>query len=733
MGRPFLLGGGTLACRRPQRQPPIYRAALGLALCVFGWVLLAAGAPTIAIAWNHGETPPAVVCTFKTGNCAGVGGGSALFTAATCNGVADDSAAASSFAGWVTGTFQVAHPGLLVGLDLGTSGTCRIVSTTVRCGTISPSFNVSCPWNGISKLRIVGYGVTLDMSGADSLAGQGIPAGATFISVRTASANAGDTCVTVNTNADGSTPINFSNFAVGRYVSMTGFDLQGLWQGGGFGYPPNLFENEYHKVTSLNTGTPGQVCFDAPLRHTYKSTWPLYDKGGVNGVGDNGGPATLYALDPAWDTEIEYRGVTIPDRSGVSTSYNTLARKLVLRDVTLTGTLCVTPTQTEETDFVNVTAAGCNGSGNGVEVDKQNNIFNVTGGSQWGYSFPSSTGAEVFNITNTTITNCISGTPRKFVGTNVRFTGTCGSPAWSWQLGAAGYGRTDEVICTGCEVGTLTAAGVFNKGWHDGGVNLTYTMSAGVITIPNTLNGGTNPVINQERSFPVGTNLFWRNISNYTEGGVFQVNSVDQDATNTYIHTSSVASSGNFPTTLPLDSGKLYVNVHPAPKFTCTSCTSGGIPVFVGWPAAAPYGSFNVVNFAGTQGATPSFVFNAFGNVSSISINVTRASTAGSLSFLLAQSSNVAVDNNSMAEVNYGPIVDAKVVGNRVINLSGVTNGKATDCSGGGFAACLPLPDSTTSWLSAYNSGAAFSGTDTGGQALVTVTIQTNQGVVNPP
>src|SRR5437879_4186218 len=95
---------------------------------VFGFIvaaLIACAAPSTALLSQSAEPfalgsrsntviPTAdIVCTITTGNCTGVSGGSSLFKAATCNGVADDNAAFTSFKNFIVKTWQASYSGLV--------------------------------------------------------------------------------------------------------------------------------------------------------------------------------------------------------------------------------------------------------------------------------------------------------------------------------------------------------------------------------------------------------------------------------------------------------------------------------------------------------------------------------------------------------------------------------------------------------------------------------------------
>src|SRR5262249_50127376 len=146
-----------------------------------------------------------------------------------------------------------------------------------------------------------------------------------------------------------------------NYSLMTGFDIQGVWKAN-YGYPPNLHYFDYVEVSSINA-TTGAVCFTTPLTNTYRSTWPHYADGSAFEV-DQGGPATLYFLDPSWNTTVEYRGLRIEQNN-----FQTYAvgKSVTYKDVAFTGGNCGVPTQNLLWQAINVDMTNCN-----MEVDKLN-------------------------------------------------------------------------------------------------------------------------------------------------------------------------------------------------------------------------------------------------------------------------------------------------------------------------------------------------------------------------
>src|SRR5262249_23607917 len=124
----------------------------------------------------------------------------------------------------------------------------------------------------IKNLIVIGYGATITNGSPASvqfhLGGKGLFDDGSH-HVRVSSVQAGSTCVTLLT------PNQTSLFALNSYALMAGFDLQGSWQAQ-YGFPPNLHFFEYVKIVSINPST-GDVCFESPLKNTYKSTWPIYN------------------------------------------------------------------------------------------------------------------------------------------------------------------------------------------------------------------------------------------------------------------------------------------------------------------------------------------------------------------------------------------------------------------------------------------------------------------------
>ena len=379
---------------------------------------------------------------------------------AKCDGIANDNAAFTAFNLWAR-----AQRGP--------------VALTIPSGSICTFSNAKGSGNwfarGIKKLLVIGYGATLtDNSGKGNgffLGGRGVIQDNRHSS-RVATVAAGANTVTLMN------PSESSRFRVGNWALITGLDMQG------YGYPPNPAFFEYVQITN-HRFSYRIITFAAPLKNNYKSTWPHY-WGGNAFEADQGGPATLYALDPSWDSEVEYRGLTI---SQAGQTYAN-AKSVIYRDVTFTGGACGVPSQNLLWQAINVDMSGC-----GMEVDKLIDTMAITGGKIRRIFFQSSS-TNLFTMDGATVTELINGTPRKTVISN--------STISSFNPGAYAYGRTEEVTCANCILGSIGEYGVVDKGGlQDVGVEVLYSMSDGVITSANA-NGPLRWAV-------PGTNITWSN------------------------------------------------------------------------------------------------------------------------------------------------------------------------------------------------------------------------------
>jgi hypothetical protein len=271
----------------------------------------------------------------------------------------------------------------LIELDIPSGSVCQWLSTPTTFAT------------GIKKLFVMGYGATIKRG----FWGGGYGIKETYVnSARTNDVSAGANSVSLRTLSD------TSRFSVGSRGLIGGVDLMGPQ-----GYPPNLAIFEYVQITGMNPST-GVVTFSAPLKYSYKSTWPYYPYSPTNPSRyDNGGPATLYALDPSWDSEVEYRGITVANPSTEPGQTYVNARKATLTDMNFNcsgGSYGLAPTQVKDMVLNNVNQT-CQ-----MEVDKLVDNLTIHGGTYEQLMFQSSDGSNLFTMDNATL-NTLNGIGRK--------------------------------------------------------------------------------------------------------------------------------------------------------------------------------------------------------------------------------------------------------------------------------------------------------------------------------
>lgn len=516
-------------------------------------------------------------------------------------------------------------------------------------------------------------------------------------SARTATVSAGANSVTLTTS--GLTSI----FTAGQYALMTGLNMQGN------GFPSNQHWFEFLLVQSIGIGT---VTFATPMQNSYLSTWPEFFNGSGSEI-DLGGPATLYALHPSWDTDLTFQGsLTLTSPSQI----DVIGRSVVLDGVicTPTGQAGAYPTVSQSWRLLNAVMTNCQ-----MEADKLVTSMEITGTTINVVKFQSSS-IDLLTVGAGTTIGTLLGTPKK---TNINAGATIGS----LLPGPVVCGRADELNCTGAVINALASGAVVDKGTGDGGINNSsgVSMANGTITLPKTYVSSGGVAGPPPWAVP-GTHCFWSDETTWTETH-FRVLAVTGDATNIYVRTSL---AGGF-LTPPFSKTKIWIFAQPAPKFTCRGC-SGSDAQIAGLnnaPAGAPLFSYQQVTYtSGAAHATAQPKYSVWGNLTSLSINVTHAyAGAGALTFSIGASwPYIDSTNDFGTSPAYDAVVDAKIGGERIVQLSGVTNGKGSDSG-------LAAPDSVQTWFTgtAAGVGAKFSadvsGTDPA--VSVTVTFQTDQRI----
>lgn len=701
------------------------------------------------------DVVPSVICNIVTGIATGTGSGTCASPTATCDGNSahDDAAAFASFNNWAVNTWQVSHVGLIE-LDIPHGATCMFIGIG-NCANGS-----SCPGDGIKQLRIVGLGYSGNGDGATFSDNGGLGGARGFFlgsfkgifqdnthSARFQTVASGASCITLVTAAQNSL------FSVDTYALITGVDMQG------FGFPPTPYVFEWLKIASINAGT-GQICFNTPLSDSYKSTWPLYNAGSAFEA-DQGGPATIYVVSPSWDTQQEYRGITFAQTD--SQTY-TIGRDITFRNVAFTGTHCGVPTQNGSWRVINGDMTNCS-----MEVDKIIDTLTLTNVAIRIIDFQSAS-TKYFTVSGGSVTTALNGSAK------TRTTITNASIS-SFAPGARLNGASGAVSISNSVLSDISFGGRFQSN-----VNLRGTWSNGRLAVPHNFaitsaanNGsglirllvnstagystgfvtdvsgtsscdGTWPItVIDETHFDLqgstfvatcsgtggslplswavpGANIYWAGQFG-TQGPVVQVTDISQDATFTYAQTTL---PGGFPA-MPLNSGAVAVNVHPAPSFTCTLCTGSVDAVDLSNPGAAglPLWSYSKRTLTATNGNPTTPVVPVWGALVSANVTVSVAYTGASLS-LNFNNPFVQIPGSSSA-ASWNPTVNTKVASGAPRVMTQTTTSGAQ--SGDSLVAA-----GANAWLLNNQLSPEWSANISGSGDPVTATVEfiTNQGVVYP-
>lgn len=508
-------------------------------------------------------------------------------------------------------------------------------------------------------------------------------------------------------------------FPIGSKVMIGGFTLQSYWYAP-FGAPSNVQFFEYKTVASVNSGTQ-QVCFDSALANTYKSTWPQFNTGNFFQV-DPGGPATMWLLDPSWETVQEYQNIVISNPSNQTTAQG---RSIKWTNATTSDVTCMVPSQDETFTWNGLTGANCD-----IETDKLVKNFVVLNTSIKKL-FTQSSSFDSMVITNSTFDKQLSGTGRSFVGNGITVNGNgILSTQASMQIGAQAYGAsTGAATCTNCVIAN-DIGGPSSYTHAISTPSVCYNFGAtGIITIPNWCSYGSGTTEMQTRWSVPGVNFFLNGT-----GGSFalgQVTDVTQDLTNTYIATS-------FTSGFPAAPGGSITGIspHAAASFTCTNCTGNNNAIGLSDASCAGLAMFScqVHTYTGSAtGATPASRFQIVGSLTSFTMTPHPLYTnTGAITWNLTQFNNWPfIKSSDGTSFNYdatgsGPKINMKVGDSttRTVTATTVTNNQTGDV--------LNAPGFPVWIQGAGPTGPNFSANTPSDSPALLLKMSTNQGVVWP-
>lgn len=514
--------------------------------------------------------------------------------------------------------------------------------------------------------------------------GTGVYPSTSIYTARLDTASAGTTSLQCKTVGDAAL------FTSGTWALITGLDTMGT------GQPPNPFLYEYVYMSNVNTST-GEITLSTGLENTYSDTWPSFNSGTIGLEPDHGGPATLYALDPGWDAEATFEGITfLLGPTGGQT--HSKGRKMIFRDIALTDGAGLIPSGSKEVEFYD-----CDLSTYQMEIDKitESVIFDNTATGQ--LRFQSSVNRCQFRNGSTTTSGGFNGTPRYLNIEN--------STVGNLIVGASSFGRNDRFETSGSTFnGTFSYGGIGDDGDNNPGNTLLtdYTLSSsGVITMPRA-----------SRDYPglrwalPGTRCYFTGrettggLRTVTWGPMFTVLSVTADATNIYVQT-------DWPFTNGFESWMTAIIVLPALTVTAAASTITSNAALQNVMAATSAGkiypgTYSTATLTGATAGTDTgsnsiAVLPATGGrLVSLKVNVTTPYTGVESTLNWGKATQFVLAAGGTSFVTWNPRFDLKTPGLRTITPSGVTGAVGADAN-------LTLPSSDvwlSHWLASMSTGA---------------------------
>lgn len=347
---------------------------------------------------------------------------------------------------------------------------------------------------GLQTRHIQQAGIDSTTGGADGTGGksariQSVSAGATSVTLTSASAAAG----------------HISRFSVGQCILITGWSIQGFWQRP-FSFPPNWAFSDFVTITSIVGNT---VSFTPALTNSYDQNWPEINRGDNNET-DAAGPASIIGLDPYWKgTTTVLNGYW--DRPDLINCYR--------ENFIVTGAVCPTlpmyPSVTKLYRAVNCTATGAL-----TEHDKLCDTVDIQGGTYSSWKCQSGT-------TRILTMNGVTLTPGGLDGSVGDTTLDNCSVAGNVVCGPIAYGRANKLtIRNSLVTGTVGSGYVETGPGGETSIQNYVKKSGAVLTIPLAMNDNLT-----RWSMPdaTGRNVLWWEGSSGTMG-YFRVLSATSDS-----------------------------------------------------------------------------------------------------------------------------------------------------------------------------------------------------------
>jgi hypothetical protein len=455
---------------------------------------------------------------------------------------------------------------------------------------------------------------------------------------------------------------------------MQGFDTQT------YGDPPNPQFSEYVYITTKNAST-GVLTISAPLVNTYKSTWPMWST-------HTPGPATIYPVSAAWDATHVYNNFFL--EGFVYTLVNCNAR-----NITFNGgsTDVFGPNCSMQQNFT------CDGFTLPTlwEMDKGTTNCTIKNATWRGIHTYSQFATNIF-LDNMHFTHFLNGT-----GNNCTITNSVIDV--EPLIGCTSYGAPSSISISNTSIAyPITKLSGGNSSNSNGVDFADYSMSGGIIS--GLIADIGNPL------WAIPGAYCWFTSRHYGDRGKFLVTDVYTDATHVYIQTDQ---TGGFPGPVSPSTG-IHIDVAFPPTVSFSNVTGSYQALSISANPTKRFGEY----WLATHSVSSSEPATVWGKLVSLKITVNPGFSAGwfNCDWNTPSSFMHILNNDTVTDMVYNPVVDLSVPGTRTITPSGVT-GSA------GFDSGLTLPCTNAWWHPEQFEVGIHSAV---GSGSVTVEIITNQG-----
>lgn len=548
------------------------------------------------------------------------------------DGATSDVAAFNAFNSWARvqpGAVQlVIPPGTYAGINSAAGGGCDF-------------------FVGIKDLTIYGYGATVPiMRGTNGLSVNASSPLTVWVPLA-AQVNAGSNSITLTSAPP-------SNFQVGSWVVVSSLEMQGI-----SGFPPNWYYVDYARISSISGVV---VTFESSLNFTHKITYPNTTSG-TPYPGQLGGPASMFAMVPEWDTSLKVFGLTVNAgliTSGPATETIFTGRRMRFTDCTF---ICnIAPSASMFSVFENCNFSAGGSSGYVVEVDKDIGLLWFDKCRIASLSLQS---ASDYVVADGCYINSLSYNSKSLALKN--------SYIGNWSLSSAPVGANRKTVIDNCNIASINAQAVTNYVLLS---NLTF--SNGTFSIPLA-----SSQLSYVYRFAVpGSKCFFNSNSWYNLGNPFIILNVYQDSTNLYFDTTLSA----LPSYSGVGTASIGICQHPCPRLTADNITGADFAIALGkatkeLPAFSYAHKVYCEDLVQTGTTAVTQAIQQWGTLVSLKVNVIRADTgpSGTLTMNPLNQNGALVLNPSNATVPFNPVINLKTAGVRTVTPTTVTGNVAGD------------------------------------------------------